>query len=279
MTASEIRVSPDWLALREPRRRRRPAPPTSSSAPRRPAGDRPPGDPRPRLRHRVDGPLARAAAPGAAALGAARPGRRPARRRRRRPPRPGRGRRRGHVEPRRSDITRLRPDDLAGATLITASALLDLLTADELARLVDVCAAAGCPALLTLSVVGESSSRPPTRSTRASAPPSTPTSAARRRGGRLLGPDAVAAAVEAFGRLRGRGLVRPSPWRLGAAEAELAAEWLDRLGRRRVRAGAGAAPPRPTHTPADGWPRHAPGSSRSPSATPTCWSCRDHRHR
>ena len=46
-----------------------------------------------------------------------------------------------------------------------------------------------------------------------------------RRGG-LLGPDAVAAAVD---ELRGTGaevLVRPSPWRLDAAHADLAAEWL-----------------------------------------------------
>ena len=44
--------------------------------------------------------------------------------------------------------------------------------------------------------------------------------------GRLLGPDAVAAAVE---ELRGTGaevLVRPSPWRLDAAHADLTAEWL-----------------------------------------------------
>ena len=58
------------------------------------------------------------------------------------------------VEAKQSDITRLQPDDLAGATLITASALLDLLTGDELAGLVAVCAGAGCPVLLTLSVVG-----------------------------------------------------------------------------------------------------------------------------
>jgi hypothetical protein len=47
-----------------------------------------------------------------------------------------------------------------------------------------------------------------------------------RRDGRL-GPDAVPAAVE---QLRGTGaevLVRPSPWRLGAAHAGLIAEWLD----------------------------------------------------
>jgi hypothetical protein len=45
--------------------------------------------------------------------------------------------------------------------------------------------------------------------------------------GRLLGPDAVAAAVE---ELRGTGaevLVRPSPWRLDAARADVMAEWLD----------------------------------------------------
>ena len=46
-----------------------------------------------------------------------------------------------------------------------------------------------------------------------------------RRGG-LLGPDAVEVAV---GELRGTGaeaVVRPSPWRLDAAHAELIAEWL-----------------------------------------------------
>ena len=37
------------------------------------------------------------------------------------------------VEARQSDITRLQADELDGATLITASALLDMLTRDELA--------------------------------------------------------------------------------------------------------------------------------------------------
>jgi hypothetical protein len=43
--------------------------------------------------------------------------------------------------------------------------------------------------------------------------------------GRLLGPDAVALAIEGFGRLGAHAVVRPSPWRLGASEAMLAAEW------------------------------------------------------
>ena len=130
------------------------------------------------------------------------------------------------VETRRSDVTGLRPDDLAAAGLITASALLDLFTRDELERLVDVCADARCPALLTLSVVG--------RVELATADPLDPVVAAafdhhQRREtdrGPLLGPDAVAAAIEGF---RGRGadvLVCSSPWGLGPADAELAEEWL-----------------------------------------------------
>jgi hypothetical protein len=123
------------------------------------------------------------------------------------------------IEARRSDITRLTPDDLAGASLVTASALLDLLTADELAGILAACA--GLPMLLALTVVG-----------RVALTPAEPLDArieaafnAHQRRGGLLGPDAVVTAVAA---LRGREvLVRPSPWHLGAAQAELAAEWLE----------------------------------------------------
>ena len=45
--------------------------------------------------------------------------------------------------------------------------------------------------------------------------------------GRLLGPDAVAHVVQEFGRRGAEVLVRPSPWRLGAAQAELAAQWFE----------------------------------------------------
>jgi hypothetical protein len=44
--------------------------------------------------------------------------------------------------------------------------------------------------------------------------------------GRLLGPDAVGRAAAKFDRLGVDVLVRPSPWRLGITEADLAAEWL-----------------------------------------------------
>jgi predicted RNA methylase len=129
------------------------------------------------------------------------------------------------VEAKQSDITRLHPADLADASLITASALLDLLTEDELAALVTVWAGAGCPMLLTLSVVGRVDVTPADPLDRRVA---AAFDAHQRRttvGGRLLGPDAVARAVEEFGRLGAEVLVRPSPWRLNASQADLAAEW------------------------------------------------------
>jgi len=130
------------------------------------------------------------------------------------------------VEARESDVGRLAPGDLAGATLVTASGLLDLLTSDELTGLVAVCDDADCPVLLTLTVVGRVELAPadPLDGRVAAA-----FDAHQRRltaGGRLLGPDAVAAAVHEFSRRGAEAVVRPSPWRLGAAEAGLAAEWL-----------------------------------------------------
>jgi hypothetical protein len=122
------------------------------------------------------------------------------------------------VEARRSDITRLAPEDLAGASVVVASALLDLLTADELAAVLRACA--GRPMLLALTVAGRVAFAPadPLDARLAAA-----FDAHQRRGG-LLGPDAVAAAVHA---LRGAEcVVRPSPWRLDAAHAGLMAEWL-----------------------------------------------------
>jgi hypothetical protein len=130
------------------------------------------------------------------------------------------------VETKHSDVTRLGPGDLAGATIITASALLDLLTETELARLVALCWGAGCPTLLTLSVAGHVKLTP---ADPLDARVATAFDAHQRRrteNGRLLGPDAVTRAVAEFERFGADVLVRPSPWRLGAAEADLTAEWL-----------------------------------------------------
>jgi hypothetical protein len=129
------------------------------------------------------------------------------------------------LDVRHSDITRLHPGDLVGANLITASALLDLLTEDEVAGLIALWAGAGCPMLLTLSVTGRVELTPADPLDRCVA---AAFDAHQRRltdRGRLLGPDAVALAVEQVGRLGAEVLVRPSPWQLGALQANLAAQW------------------------------------------------------
>jgi SAM-dependent methyltransferase len=124
------------------------------------------------------------------------------------------------------DLVDLRAADLAGTSLVTASALLDLLTVDEVDALAQACVAAGCPALLTLSVTG-----------RAQLSPTEPLDAEfaaafdahqRRTHGdrRLLGPDAAAVAVAAFDRRGAVVLTRPSSWLLGPDEGELLEEWL-----------------------------------------------------
>ncbi|AZS83887.1 class I SAM-dependent methyltransferase [Streptomyces griseoviridis] len=126
------------------------------------------------------------------------------------------------VETRRGDVARLTPEALLGASLVTASALLDVLTRPEADTLADACAGAGCPALLTLSVAG-----------RVDIAPADPLDAElaeafndhQRRGG-LLGPDAVTATCEAFSERGATVHVVPSAWRLGPDEAALTAQWL-----------------------------------------------------
>jgi hypothetical protein len=124
------------------------------------------------------------------------------------------------------DVTALHAGDLVGISLVTTSALLDLLTADEVKGLAEACAEASCPALFTLSVTG-----------RVNIDPAEPLDAEFEEafnahqtrvvdGRRLLGPDALAAAVEAFEALGAVVSTRPSPWRLGPQQAGLAREWL-----------------------------------------------------
>ena len=116
--------------------------------------------------------------------------------------------------------------DLSGATLITASALLDMLTADELDRLVGLCLGAGCPILLTLSVIGSVEITPADPLDRRVAAAfdahqrrTTERGSAARAGRRRLRRPGVPPTRAP------RSSSRPSPWRLGPAHSALAAEW------------------------------------------------------
>lgn len=129
------------------------------------------------------------------------------------------------VQTRQRDVTELTVDDLVGADLVTASGLFDLLTAEEVDRIVAACASAGCPTLVTISVVGRVALDPPEL---LDARIGAAFDAHQRRvvsGRRLLGPDAVGAIRAAFARHGVATLVRPSPWRLGTDDAELLTEW------------------------------------------------------
>jgi hypothetical protein len=130
------------------------------------------------------------------------------------------------VKARESDVTRLRPEDLAGAGLVAASALLDLLTEDELAAMLGACAPLRCPILLALSVAGRVALIP---GDPLDGPITAAFNAHQRRmtaAGRLLGPHAAAAAVAQLRATSSEVLVRRSPWRLDAGHADLTAEWL-----------------------------------------------------
>jgi hypothetical protein len=150
--------------------------------------------------------------------------------------RPARARRRAHSSTRDRDGTGdvATHDEITSLTAETsprherghASALVDLLTADEIGSLAAACAAARVPALITLTVTGQVEIDPPD-------PVDHEVAAAfdahQRRtvaGRTLLGPGAAAATVEAF---EGAGMtVRtvPTPWRLGPDDRPLAVRWL-----------------------------------------------------
>lgn len=126
------------------------------------------------------------------------------------------------VETQRGDVGRLTAASLAGASLVTASALLDVLDAAEIEALAAACAGAGCPALLTLSVAG-----------RVELTPAHPLDAEitdafndHQRRGDLLGPEAISEACDAFSRYGATVQLQPSAWRLGPDESALMAEWL-----------------------------------------------------
>ena len=131
------------------------------------------------------------------------------------------------VETCRDDITRLDPEALTDADLITASALLDMMTGDELERFVRACETTGCPVLITLSVIGRVELTPADPLDREVMAAFNDHQRRDTVGGPLLGPDAFCAAVQAFTGLGREVVIRSSPWNLGPADAELATAWFN----------------------------------------------------
>lgn len=129
------------------------------------------------------------------------------------------------VETRRRDITRLDPGRLAGASLVTASALLDMMTGPQLRRFVDVCARPGCAVLVALSVTGRIELTPADPLDERVAAAFNAHQQREADEGPRLGPDAVTAAVAAFRGLGREVVTRPSPWLLGPDNRELATAW------------------------------------------------------
>jgi SAM-dependent methyltransferase len=130
------------------------------------------------------------------------------------------------LEVRQDDITRLGPADLAGASLVTASALLDMFTSEELDRFVRSCELARCPVLLTLSVVGLVELTPTDPLDRVIVTAFNDHQQRLTGRGRLLGPAAVTAAADAFAGLGWAVQLRVSPWRLDGGQPDLLAQWL-----------------------------------------------------
>jgi hypothetical protein len=131
------------------------------------------------------------------------------------------------VSVRKTELAELRAEDLAGAGLVTASALLDILTFDELETVLTACLAVGCPVLLTLSVTGRVAFDPFDQLDPVIADAFNDHQRRTVEGRRLLGPDAVPAVSAILARSGVPFRVRSSPWRLGPGHTELIAEWLD----------------------------------------------------
>lgn len=124
------------------------------------------------------------------------------------------------------DITTLVTTDLIGTRCVTASAVLDLLTWEEVSRLAATCSEAGCTALFSLSVDGRVR-LDPAESLDAEFVVAFNAHQRRTVGGRrLLGPDAGPAMAEAFAELNSAVTVRSSTWYLGPGREALLEEWL-----------------------------------------------------
>lgn len=126
-----------------------------------------------------------------------------------------------------TDVAHLSAGDLAGASLVTVSALLDVLTREELETVVRACVGARVPALFTLSVTGRVELDPLDAGDGVFAAAFDDHQRRTTDGRRLLGPDAGSRAIDLFRAAGWPIRTAHSPWRLDATDRMLVAEWLD----------------------------------------------------
>lgn len=131
------------------------------------------------------------------------------------------------VRTRSGELAHLDPDDLAGAALVTASALLDVLTSEEIRVVVRACIGVGSPVLLSLSVTGEVRLDP--RDPRDDLIEASFNAHQQRRvgGRRLVGPSGVALAQRLFVDAGWNVRTAPTFWRLGDHDPRLLGQWFD----------------------------------------------------
>ena len=129
------------------------------------------------------------------------------------------------------DLTSLPLDAFHGASAVTASALLDVITAEEAANIVAACVHARTPALFSLTVTGGVRIEPPLPRTsgieRDLAAAFNDHQRRETAGRRMLGPHALPLVAALFD-AAGWGVRRAAtPWRLAASDGPLIAQWLD----------------------------------------------------
>ncbi len=131
------------------------------------------------------------------------------------------------VSSRTGELAHLDAADLRGASLVTASALLDVLTAREAHAIVQSCVDVGAPAFFSLSVTGDVDLRPGDPRDKGFA---TAFNAHQRRQAgdrRLLGRYGAAIVHGLFEQAGWRVRKATTVWRLGQTEGRLLGEWFD----------------------------------------------------
>jgi hypothetical protein len=125
------------------------------------------------------------------------------------------------------ELERLDGADLENASLATASALLDVLTAQEAHAIVDACVQAGAPVLLSLSVTGEVELQPPDPRDKLVEAAFNDHQRREVHGRRLLGRYAAPIVTGLFGRAGWNTRKALTTWRLDDREPRLLAEWFE----------------------------------------------------